>query len=419
MGDLPATAFIEHPDYMALRDASMDQLVAALHAVSHGIDDPALPRATRQVAETILGRAVRIVRTGTLDEALDATLSLSGALMGSLAQVLGERDPDALKLVSAAELTLAAAYAPDSEAGQVPVLRKWNGRAVDVVALLQTAKGNALPRAELRERLRVDDESHLSHILRDLEVAGLIRRSRSGRSVTVHLGPTVSDEAVQEAIRARQQNWRSVIRALECIAARDLSNADVEALEALTPVREHLEQFLRGSDDGPRVERASVTIEHLECFRDSLIFGLRAEGYQLRDRAPGRASTTISGSAVWRLRMLAGQIVDVERWAPFFVDASASWRPADRTTGRVLTDDRSPVFTYLKEIDVIGRPGSREIQRIVHTGSWVHVEQKDPWEAFDYELGNHFGFSLDETVVNREDDPLIGLLNQDPKRLSA
>ncbi len=318
MDDMTET-FIKHPDYLRLRrSASIEEQIATLEAVSHGHDNPRLPKATRQVADVILGRAVRIIRTGTTDDALSATLALSRALMGDLTDRLQARDPDALKLITAAEIALSRAYSPDSEIGQVPVLRKWNGRALDIVALLTNERDKALPRTTLRKRLQIDDESHLSHILRDLEAAGLIRRSRSGKSVTVHLGPTAGEPHVQEMLRARNEDWRPVITVLEDIDTHvkaRFADAPPEAREALADFREHLDGFLLGSGSGPRIERPYVTLRQWDCFRDTLIFTVQVEGRQRGGSSSGSETVGITALTVWRLKTLAG-VVSAECCSP-------------------------------------------------------------------------------------------------------
>ncbi|MGH9349634.1 MAG: helix-turn-helix transcriptional regulator [Vicinamibacterales bacterium] len=77
------------------------------------------------------------------------------------------------------------------------ILLSDSGRGRTVLELLAEREG-AVPRSVIRERLGLS-ESHLSHLLRDLEEADLIERIPAGREVRVALG-RVGREVVERTV---------------------------------------------------------------------------------------------------------------------------------------------------------------------------------------------------------------------------
>jgi DNA-binding transcriptional ArsR family regulator len=157
------------------------------------------PRA-EQIADLVLFAVVRLVRLATPAQIADAGVEVSRRLIGAPGEELGRRFPRAHRILDAASLVLGAAASPASGGGEVAVLRAWNGLALNAFVAISLAPGQSMARSELRRELGHIDESHLSHILADLEDAALIARIRDGRNVTVHLGPRGHEKHVRELV---------------------------------------------------------------------------------------------------------------------------------------------------------------------------------------------------------------------------
>jgi DNA-binding transcriptional ArsR family regulator len=188
-------------DLFSLSDAPLETLLETLLEEQSLADrgGVAPPRA-EQIADLILSAVIRLIRLGTPGQLADAGVEVSRRLVGSAAEELERCHPRAYRVLAAASLVLGAAAAPSSGGGEVAVLRAWNGLALEAFAAVSRAPGQAMARSELRCELGHIDESHLSHILADLEDAGLVARIRDGRNVTVHLGPLGHEKHVRELL---------------------------------------------------------------------------------------------------------------------------------------------------------------------------------------------------------------------------
>jgi DNA-binding MarR family transcriptional regulator len=184
-------------DMLSLSMAPIPELIAALEDEKLE-QSPSLKRRTKRLGRLVMREAVRLIRVGTRAEIADAALELSEALARPSAERLREVAPRAHRLMTSASDALGAATPPSSGGGEMTLLnpRSWKGKALKAVTMVNSAPGRAVPRAELRLQLEMED-SHLSHMLAELEGAGLIVRVRSGRSVTVHLGVVGRSEHVQ------------------------------------------------------------------------------------------------------------------------------------------------------------------------------------------------------------------------------
>ncbi len=181
---------------LALSKAPMPELVAALEEERTLSDEGVgLPRRSKRVARFLMSEAIRLIRLGTRAEVADAALELVEVRQRSSGKRLAEEHPPAFRLLTSAADALAAATPPSSGGGELTVLRSWNGKAREAVALVN--RRSAIPRAELRAELDVS-ESYLSHLLADLEAAGLVVRIKTGNAVMVHLGRVARSEHVQE-----------------------------------------------------------------------------------------------------------------------------------------------------------------------------------------------------------------------------
>jgi DNA-binding transcriptional ArsR family regulator len=187
-------------DMLSLSRARMSELIAALEEERTIADrTTAIPRRSRRVARLLMREAVRLIRLGTRAEVANAALELAQALTRPTAERLASEHPQAHRLLTSAADALAAATPPSSAGGEMSVLRSWNGKALKAVAMVSRSVHRAVPRADLRAQLDVN-ESHLSHLLSDLEAAGLVVRVRTGRAVMVHLGLVGRSDHVQQML---------------------------------------------------------------------------------------------------------------------------------------------------------------------------------------------------------------------------
>jgi hypothetical protein len=196
---------IPAPDLFSLALAPMSARVNALEqAWTLPEESGSLPSRSVQIAGLIVAETVRLIRLGDRSELADSALELAQLVARAEADAVAAIHPESHRLASGAALVLGAASAPSSGGGEMAVLRSWNGKAREAVELLSQAHDKALTRIELRSALGGPTESHLSHLLADLEASGLAVRIREGKTVTVHLGPNGRSEEVQERLAPRQ-----------------------------------------------------------------------------------------------------------------------------------------------------------------------------------------------------------------------
>lgn len=192
--DLPSA------DLLGLALAPMSERVAALRIEWRRDEEPGpLPSRAVQVAGLVVGETVRLIRLGDRSEVTGAARELS-KLVAQHTPDAADRHPESYRLVAGASVVLGAAGSPSSRGAELTVLNSWSGKALEAVELLNRAHGRALARSELRTKLGDLTESHLTHLLRDLESAGLALRIKEGRMVTVHLGPVGKSKHVQERL---------------------------------------------------------------------------------------------------------------------------------------------------------------------------------------------------------------------------
>ncbi len=182
----------------ALASTPIDELLAVLLQRARATE-PVAPNAD-QLARYVLAETVRLIRRGTRGELADAADALSHLLTTGDGEELAQRHPRAYRALDSAADVIVVAASPASRGGELAVLRAYEGRALALVWHVDRAQARALPRAQLLELLGVKD-SYLSHILAELELAGLIERIRDGRNVAVHLGPRGYTEEVQKLLR--------------------------------------------------------------------------------------------------------------------------------------------------------------------------------------------------------------------------
>ena len=188
-------------DLFALASAPMAELLEALaQALSApGERSRSLPARSSQLVDLVIAEVVRLIRLGaTSDLARDAR-RLSRATTGRRGTRLADADANVHRRLEAASIVLSAAAAPTSRGGELNVLRAWSGKARRLVAMVASAEGESLPRARCRKDLELS-ESAFSHLLADVEEAGLLVRVKQGRDVTLHLGTAARLPHVRELL---------------------------------------------------------------------------------------------------------------------------------------------------------------------------------------------------------------------------
>jgi len=207
------------PDLFALSHASVQTLIEDLKR-EETLDDRggAAPPRAEQIAGLVLAESIRLIRMGTRPEIARASNELSQLLIGSAGERLESEQPEAHRLLSGASVALGAATPASSKGGAQTVLRSWNGDAGEVVKMLLEAPSERLPRARLREAAGIEDESHFSHLLSNLEAAGLIVRVRTGKTILVRLAAAGRTEEVRRELGVEERPIlleRTVTEALE------------------------------------------------------------------------------------------------------------------------------------------------------------------------------------------------------------
>lgn len=146
----------------------------------------------------LMNRALRLLRQGSRQEILDESLMLNRFLATPAGDRLKKDRPEVFGGWTALGELLSGAARSVSRTAVPSILSGTRGR--DILELL-ASEGRPLSRAEIKRRLDFKSESHLSHLLRDLEEADLVVRYRpEGRKdVVVELGP-VGREVVEQSV---------------------------------------------------------------------------------------------------------------------------------------------------------------------------------------------------------------------------
>lgn len=297
-------------DLLSLMSAALPEMISELERAAPGtLDRPGLPPRAEQIADLIVGDVVRLVRLGTRAELTEAAAVMSEAIVSDAADLLEATAPEALRHLDAAAITLAAAVSPSSNGGEVAVLRSWNGLARDILTKVATKADGAIGRAELRKKFGVS-QSHLSHVLADLESAGLIDRVRHGKHVTVHLGSTAYLQHVQEQIdrqgdderRRIERMIRTVLEA--AIAGHEVPEEDLagDAADTLAKLAESVKAFRRDASG------ADLSIESVAIEGTLAVVSVRVTGVLTTGRAALRRVNT---EVTWQVKLQEDRIVDV------------------------------------------------------------------------------------------------------------
>jgi hypothetical protein len=190
-------------DMLSLAKAGLPELLAVLEEDATFVEDtPKIPRRSKRVARRILAESIRLIRLGTRKEVAEAALELAESLTLPAITRFEEPYPNVYRLINSAADALAAATPPSSGGSELTVLRSWKGRARKALAIVNQATDQAVARADLRAQLNLS-EDYLSHMLADMEAAGLVVRVKSGKVVTVHLGLVGRSSHVQDLLPKR------------------------------------------------------------------------------------------------------------------------------------------------------------------------------------------------------------------------
>jgi DNA-binding transcriptional ArsR family regulator len=302
-------------DVISLSQASIGELIDALEDEATLADAGSpVPPLAEQIARFATEEAVRLIRLGTRRELSDASVELAQVLAGPVAQRLKDDHPEAHRLLSGASVAIGAAAAPSSSGGEMTVLRSWNGNALRAVALINAAEDKSLPRATLRDLLQVE-ESYLSHLLADLEAAGLVTRIRDRRTVTVHIGPSGRSDHVQQLLgtypvdggdglaNEHERLTRELfVAALERADREDRPGAGIPGMEEIEHQVEEIERYLDDADSA--IEETVVGERQVAC--RIRVSGRRSFGH--------REGDLVERHMVWVARIERAEIAEVEAW---------------------------------------------------------------------------------------------------------
>ncbi len=188
------------PDLTGLDGADFEAEIRPLLEI---LAEAPSPKPAERVQALLLNRALTLLRTGARSEIDDEAYALERFLASEHGESLHHRGEQGREvyggLAAIARLLTAAADRADAPAIE-SILRNHRGRGRQVLEIL-AEHGAAMPRAALRARLAMS-ESHLSHVLRELEEPDLIVRYRQGKEVMVGLGLT-GHEVVDQSVLPR------------------------------------------------------------------------------------------------------------------------------------------------------------------------------------------------------------------------
>ncbi len=296
-------------DLLSLATAPLTDLLEAIES-AETIAEPSsgIPARATQMARLVVAEVVRLIRLGTRRQLAEAGDLLSRTLIGAQAPALAECQPQAHDLLCAAANVLDLAIAPSSSGGELTVLRSWGGNARRAVALVDRAPGRAIARARLREALKLED-SYLSHMLAELEAAGLIVRTRLGRVVTVHLGPVAERPHVKELLPGKGDKRDDDLRRLRTRRADELFKCLLEDRSALAgsdirglaDLEEQLDQLAQ------ELEITEWVTHHI-ADPDEVVCHVQIHGITGRRR--------VERKAVWVTRFDDELIGEVSSWSP-------------------------------------------------------------------------------------------------------
>jgi DNA-binding MarR family transcriptional regulator len=232
-------------DLSGFRDAPPATVAPFVERVAQEPEEKALGALTA----LLMNRLLRLLRQGSRQEILDESLMLNRVLAMEAGAHLRQSRPEVFGGWSALGELLSGAARSTGRAAVPSILSGTRGR--EILELL-AGEGQAVARSEIKRRLELTSESHLSHLLRDLEEADLVVRYKParGKEVLVELGPVgrqIVDQSVlplwlkeferiaSEAAREASTDLEAVIQDLQKAGAPSRSAAERLAALALRP----------------------------------------------------------------------------------------------------------------------------------------------------------------------------------------
>jgi DNA-binding MarR family transcriptional regulator len=208
------TILDELPD---LDDAPFEEIEPVLSVLAGDLspEDPGFLNLAREVRGLLLDRALNLLRTGSRTEINAEAYAFHRFLESAAGKGLLDKAPGVHGgFLAIADLLSGAGDRADFAAVD-SILRSHKGRGQAILELL-AQRGEAVKRSIIRGQLAVS-ESHLSHILREMEEADLLVRYRrtQGREVLVELAPTgreyVERSVLPEWIRYLEQHLDALV----------------------------------------------------------------------------------------------------------------------------------------------------------------------------------------------------------------
>lgn len=179
-----------------------------------------------RVGSLLFDRTLSLLREASRTEIVNECASL-GSFLSSETGRSAERDhPVVYGSWTALSDLLGEAARRSDRAAVESILRSYKGYAREILEII-AQHGSPVSRSEIRSRLELS-ESHLSHILRDLDEADLVVRYRDeGRGILVDLGPVGREMVAQSIVPA----WiDAVVEGLKQLPGRE-GPVDTAALE--------------------------------------------------------------------------------------------------------------------------------------------------------------------------------------------
>lgn len=189
-------------DFSAFFDSSISEM-----PLERLIDDNLTQEDLEQVTGLLLNRVLHLLREASTTAILEECMDLNRFIESTVGQSVKSQRPDYFgRWAGIAELLSEAAQRVDAAAVS-SILLAHKGYGQKILEILAAAT-TSLPRSQIRKHLEIS-ESHLSHILSDLDEASLIVRRRldNSREVTIDLGP-LGREIVDRSIFP---SWISVV----------------------------------------------------------------------------------------------------------------------------------------------------------------------------------------------------------------
>jgi DNA-binding transcriptional ArsR family regulator len=155
------------------------------------------PAALKTLTGVFLDRALHVLRDGSRRDLLEEALAVSRGISGEPGHLLRQRDAATYGAWVALDNLLGEAGRRSDRDAVPSILKNTHGLGLRVLEIL-AKDGIPVARSRIREKLELT-ESHLSHLLYNLEEADLVVRFRQGKEVQVKLGP-VGQDLVKTAV---------------------------------------------------------------------------------------------------------------------------------------------------------------------------------------------------------------------------